>query len=326
MRPRGRLRIHFTGADLTRTQIASGPDPFWETVLSLCRLRDQAVPPPSSSWGRARERMSRSAYELLSVLVPVRGNFPDFLTPPEGLLGLEAGLEALLSTPLQRMRADLAALRRRIPAPFSTMGTRNAVVMKALAAAVREYYTVMLAPHWEVVEEVVRADQAVRRHLVHRKGVEAMLAALPSPLRWESPTLVSDYPIDKDLYLDGRGIVLIPSYFCRNAPVTLIDPVLPPVLVFPAAHSRSRSLADSGRRLAPLLGTTRAAVLRTLADGRSTTELARTLGISPSSASEHAAVLRNAGLLTSVRWGNTVVHELTPLGRALLHGIQDGRP
>lgn len=75
------------------------------------------------------------------------------------------------------------------------------------------------------------------------------------------------------------------------------------------------------RDLSALLGATRAAVLEAIADGGSTTDLALRLGISPSSASEHAAVLRGAGLTVSIRSRNQVRHRLTPLGAALL-GIE----
>jgi DNA-binding transcriptional ArsR family regulator len=58
----------------------------------------------------------------------------------------------------------------------------------------------------------------------------------------------------------------------------------------------------------------------------STTKLARTVGISISSASEHAAVLRSAGLLESERQGNTVVHRTTPVGQALIQSTRSRIP
>ncbi|WP_067543171.1 ArsR/SmtB family transcription factor [Nocardia crassostreae] len=72
------------------------------------------------------------------------------------------------------------------------------------------------------------------------------------------------------------------------------------------------------RDLSALLGRTRAAVLEAIADGGSTTLLAQRLGVSPATASEHAAVLREAGLVASIRVRNSVHHNLTPLGVALL--------
>ncbi|MFG2311523.1 winged helix-turn-helix domain-containing protein [Streptomyces sp. NPDC048566] len=48
--------------------------------------------------------------------------------------------------------------------------------------------------------------------------------------------------------------------------------------------------------------------------------LADRAGVSAATASEHAGVLRAAGLITTVRDGSRVVHALTPLGEALLGG------
>jgi DNA-binding transcriptional ArsR family regulator len=53
-------------------------------------------------------------------------------------------------------------------------------------------------------------------------------------------------------------------------------------------------------------------------DGCSTGEVARRLHISAAAASQHTTVLRNAGLLVSRRDRNSVLHTLTPLGRAML--------
>ncbi|MGH3380833.1 MAG: ArsR/SmtB family transcription factor [Actinoallomurus sp.] len=69
-----------------------------------------------------------------------------------------------------------------------------------------------------------------------------------------------------------------------------------------------------------MLGRTRAAVLQALSGRVGTTgDIARRLGISMASASEHASLLRAAGLVVSERSGNTVRHRLTSLGFDLLH-------
>ncbi|MFJ9539222.1 ArsR family transcriptional regulator [Streptomyces sp. NPDC101225] len=49
-----------------------------------------------------------------------------------------------------------------------------------------------------------------------------------------------------------------------------------------------------------------------------TTALAAALRLAPSTASRHAAVLREAGLVATRRAGNRVLHHRTILGRALL--------
>ncbi|WP_233515466.1 ArsR/SmtB family transcription factor [Marinitenerispora sediminis] len=78
----------------------------------------------------------------------------------------------------------------------------------------------------------------------------------------------------------------------------------------------------AGQALAALLGSTRAAALEAIAPGRTTGELARRLHLSPGAASHHTRVLRDAGLVVSVRDGLRIVHTLTPLGLSLLAGAE----
>jgi DNA-binding transcriptional ArsR family regulator len=103
--------------------------------------------------------------------------------------------------------------------------------------------------------------------------------------------------------------------------VTLLDPRLPPVLVYPVdpAPLPDRDRPDQ-RALGALVGNTRAAVLGAVGDGCSTSDLARRVQVSPAAASQHASILREAGLIVSTRDRNQVVHTLTPLGVALLNG------
>ena len=122
----------------------------------------------------------------------------------------------------------------------------------------------------------------------------------------------------------------MPAYFCRGAPIALRDPELPPLLVLPiplglaAAPARGATLAPDGARrgqsLVALLGRTRAAVLGAVVAGcTTTTGLAGRVGVSLASASQHATVLRNAGLITTRRIDCAVEHTPTALGVALLH-------
>jgi DNA-binding transcriptional ArsR family regulator len=90
-----------------------------------------------------------------------------------------------------------------------------------------------------------------------------------------------------------------------------------PALVYPLGRLAWTAPTAGGRQddpLAAVLGTTRARVLRALADEHTTSGLARALEISPASASTHAAALREAGLVCSRRQGQSVRHTLTDLG------------
>jgi DNA-binding MarR family transcriptional regulator len=125
-------------------------------------------------------------------------------------------------------------------------------------------------------------------------------------------------------------VVFIPSLFCPPGYpmcVAADDPDGSPIIHYPIAlDARTmRGLweppagATARSSLAALLGRTRAAVLDAVAAGPCTTsELARRAGVSVPSASEHAAVLRDADLIVTSRVGRAVLHTVTPLGASLL--------
>jgi DNA-binding transcriptional ArsR family regulator len=79
---------------------------------------------------------------------------------------------------------------------------------------------------------------------------------------------------------------------------------------------------ESARPLAALLGSTRARALRVLGERCcTTTELAQQIGVSVSSASEHAAVLREAGLIVTRRRGSSVTHVISQPGRIVIDSV-----
>jgi DNA-binding transcriptional ArsR family regulator len=151
-------------------------------------------------------------------------------------------------------------------------------------------------------------------------------------IRWRPPVLEADYPAraaqnSREIHLRGRGLTLIPSYFCRTTPVALVNQVLPPVLVYPARRW-SPPPATVHDSLVELLGRTRAETLRCIVatPGCTTTELARRTGASLANASKHAQVLRQAGLITSTRQANLMLHQATPLGTDLIRAQPPDEP
>jgi hypothetical protein len=146
------------------------------------------------------------------------------------------------------------------------------------------------------------------------------LATLPGVVSWDGQVLETRYPKRRTVDLAGRGLVLVPSYFCWGAPVTFVDPELPPVLIYPAGDTDSprASEATPPLQLVALLGRTRAHCLWSLVIPRSTSALAHAAGIGVAAASKHATVLRDAGLVRSCRHGAEVLHQVTGLGSALL--------
>ncbi|WP_079074992.1 ArsR/SmtB family transcription factor [Streptomyces atriruber] len=321
------LRIHFSSGDLARTRIAEEPDPLWETVLSLQQLREKSREPVLDGWRRRKCARGALALRMLSPLMPSRGYFPDFLTPAEGSGGLECGIDAVLTTPRRQLRRELTLLAHHNPLPSEAglLAEGETGALRRLGRALREYHASVLEPGWRDIASRIEGDRRHRTETQCRLGTEEMLRSFAPLLSWQSPVLCADYPVDRDVHLKGRGLLLVPSYFCRRTPVALLDETLWPVLVYPARPLGPDTSADPGTRLAPLLGHTRAAVLEALETPRTTSELARCAGVSVSSASEHATVLRRAGLIASTRQRHHVRHTLTQLGNHLLTGVTVGR-
>ncbi|MGY5068320.1 ArsR/SmtB family transcription factor, partial [Streptomyces griseus] len=192
--------------------------------------------------------------------------------------------------------------------------------LSRLIGALRSYHHAAVEPYWPHIRASIEADRAVRGRALLDGGADGLLGTLPPMIRWRSPVLEADYPVDRDLHLDGRGLLLQPSFFCRGTPVVYRDPSLPPVLVYPVTNPGAPVFAEPGPWLGRLVGHTRSAVLSSIGSGCTTSELARRAGVSLASASQHASVLREAGLVLTLRHGSSVLHTLTPLGGSLLRG------
>ncbi|MGW6689853.1 helix-turn-helix domain-containing protein [Streptomyces sp. NPDC054961] len=353
------LRIHFTGVDLARLRMAGRPDALWETILSFHRLRDRRDTRLFGDWRTETRSRLNGETRLLGALIPSRGYFPDFLTPVEGKYGWDVGLDALRAIRPERMRSELVLLGRSagagsgMAAAFGMPGAAGAGTasdgavprrlrdfmegatahLPRLLGELRGYHRAAVEPYWSHIQAQIEAERAARGRALLDGGADELLASLPPMLRWRAPVLECDYPVDRDVRLRGRGLLLQPSFFCRRTAVTLHDPELPPVLVYPAAAELASAQpgGEAGRpveeqrryrqrTLGKLVGHTRSVVLQAIGDGATTSELARRAGVSLASASQHAGVMREAGLVTTLRRGNSVLHTVTPLGAALLKG------
>jgi DNA-binding transcriptional ArsR family regulator len=326
------LRIHFGPEDLARTRVAATPDPLWEIALSLHRLQTQSGRRAYAGWYREARaalcghRLGTAVLGLLT-LFPRAAYFPDFLTPREAEAGLEHGLDAILNTPPARVRHEIGRLIEVTDAPSAVLDLVDQEAREKLVRVLRAYDGAIIAPYRDRMQARVDAERGRLARAFLDGGTEHMLRCLPPVARWRPPVLEADYPENRDLRLDGRGLLLIPSYFCWRTPVSLADPGLPPVLVYPVSRPEARAAADrTGAPLTALLGRTRAAMLGVVAAGATNAELARAVSVSPATATHHTTVLREAGLIESRRHANTVLHTLTPAGAALLRPHRAGPP
>jgi helix-turn-helix protein len=317
------LRIRFTSADLARVRVASEPHPLWESVLSINGLQYHNLPARYWAWRSAlseHQDMLRAAYSV----VPASGNFADFLTPTSPATDVDEHFDAIRRVPRAVVRDDLArTYPATVPTPRWAEQVYDSGRVDPVVQTLERYHHTAVRPVWSAVQTGVEQARQRLTALLLSAGVEGLLSRLHTSIRWRDPVLEADYVTDQTLDLDGRGLLIVPSYFCFGAPVTFIDGDLPPTLVLPIQPDDApvdESIGDLDV-LVRLLGPTRARFLAGLESAASTSELAHRLGVSPGSISQHAKVLRESGLITTTRFGHSVNHTLTPLGRAVLRGL-----
>lgn len=308
-----------------------GPDPLWELVNSLQMLQGRYGQAVFGQWRRLAAGALRQAglagvvRALLFPVAPHASYFPDLLTPPEAALGLAEGIDAILHTPRRRLGVEIGRLDGApgVGAWLADLAAGRADVVTELGDALHAYHRCAVEPYWNQLHVWIDSDVAMRRHTVQAGGVERLLDSFKPLMRWRYPVLeLPDHPSNRDVHLDGRGLLLVPSYFCWLHPLTIFDATLPQIVVYPVEHHpawlSSGPAQTSSAALARLLGDTRAAVLLALRNGCNTSDLAHRVGVSPAAISHHTGVLRDAGLIASRRASNTVLHTLSPLGSALL--------
>lgn len=315
------MRLHFTPADLRQITLAPGPIPLWEIVVSVHRLRLPATVGPRhrfglNGWEREVGRGLRARAGVLLDLIPPHDYLPDFLLQPS-TGDLAEGIELATRAPIAQISADLSTLaaHREAGRWSFELASDAPRARQTLARDLRRYFDSSVASRWPRIQADGLADRALRAETLLRGGVDALLATLDPQWHWQPPVLRIPFPGAWDVDLGGRGLVLVPSYFILG-PLLMEQPDGPTVLAYPIYRGEQPvSAADT---LGPLLGRTRAAVLAALRDPATTTSVAERVGVSLASASQHAAVLRNAGLVSTVRMGGAVLHTLTPLGSTLL--------
>ncbi|MEV7872477.1 winged helix-turn-helix domain-containing protein [Streptomyces sp. NPDC088124] len=328
-------RIHFTAEDLTRTRIAQAAMPMIELHAAARALQQRSQPALLDTWRRhTLSRLSPQARLALS-MVPPFGESPDFLSPMQSSTPDEE-LERVRATPRRQIIENLASVAetRTLPA-WARHLADDTDLRNDFFDGWAHLYTQLLQPYWRQITDLHASDRTLRLQQFMTGGVEHLLAqANPRWMQWSPPVLKIRTVLRTtvyDLHLEGRGIVLTPSSFLTSSAAVLDDGHARPVVTYPAGkHEALSSLTVlSPRPAAPrgttavtaLLGKTRAAVLSTIAEhpGCTTTELAALSRIAPASASEHATVLREAGLIHTTRHRNRVLHSPSSLGRALLN-------
>jgi biotin operon repressor len=306
-----------------------GVSPLFETVLSVQVLTDPSGSSLHAHWvERAKRRVGDLDLEPLRLLMrhDVHSYAPDFLNPPPSgpSAELDEELEVMVATPASRIREEVLRCYedRPVPKELDAFLTKPRTAVRALAATLRDYWELAIAPHWPRICTLLEHDILHRSQALVDGGTRALFEELDPSVRWDGAVL----RIEKEctfptVELDERGLLLLPSVFSWPRVVIVTAPPWQPTMIYPA---RGVGMLWEPERpvppdaLAKLLGSSRAAILAALDRPRSTTELARVLEISPGGVSQHLGVLRSAGLVSSRRAQRLVLYLRSEHGDELM--------
>ncbi|KAA2254034.1 winged helix-turn-helix transcriptional regulator [Solihabitans fulvus] len=315
--------VRFDANDVANIRFAISP--LWETVASLRALADPGRHVVHLPWIKTA-RTAAQGRDLAARTAPLLGltgrdgSLPAFLTPPPNcpLAEFEEELAIVLATPAARVRADLEATQ---PSSFArALAEDPERELPRLVDAVRGWWLAAIEPHWSRMRAVLEADISHRARQLAEDGLAALFDSLHPTLRWAGDRLVSTDPRSPEIELRGRGLPLTPSVYANRCVLLAGGAASSPVAIYPA---RAVGTLWEGRRtdvdgLARLLGRSRARLLGYTSSPSTTTQLAARTGLSLGAVSQHLAVLREAGLVTSSRYRREVNYTASDLGAALL--------
>ena len=312
---------------LGRTRFAFSP--LSEATLSLRLLGEPHPSHVHAPWLRTvRRRLDSVDLPLLLAVAGPGSWIPGFLVPPA-------------DTPRARIEEQLTDVTRLSPAVLAaemdqTWGARprprrlielldaGAAGPGILAEAMWDYWDLAIAPFWSRMCGVLEGDVSYRMTALVERGLFALLDDLHPEVSVQGHDLLVDKPHHADATHHASRMTLTPCVFGYPGLIVEDSEEGHFVLTYPA-HGVGRlweslDLDDqrAGHPLAALFGRTRAAILEHAAGPVSTTQLARELGQSAGSVSQHLTVLKANGLLESRRSGRSVLYWQTPLARTMI--------
>ncbi|MEV4255910.1 DUF5937 family protein [Spirillospora sp. NPDC049652] len=309
--------------------------PAWETWQAVRTLTDPRRQPFHLPWLRtARPRADRLDLRPLRALQVPAGYVPDFVSPAPRLPvpDIEDELDQVRRTSSRVVVTELTRCLegqrdRGAREQIKALLRDPAAAREKIAALLRTCWTELVRPDWPRVLAVLEDDIAFHARRIAESGLGPVLNTIHSTFSFSDGVLRIEGRYNARYDLAGSGIILRPSAFAwPDAVLTLGTAGAEPTLIYPARGVGDLWLPQSPNAtdaLARLIGRTRAALLAGLDQPATTTALARRHALSPSGASAHLTVLRDAGLLRSRRQGREVLYSRTPLGQAVLKSTPD---
>ncbi|MFI5659902.1 DUF5937 family protein [Streptomyces sp. NPDC051684] len=295
--------------------------PIHEVVSLAQLLTEPQRHPLFHSWlRRRRPRLSLADLRALTVFMADGAYRPDFLdpSPMSSEPTFAEGMDALRAAPADQTYAELVDATTGRGADIRRRLLENPDRAKSEAAdALRRLWKTVVEPEWPSMRQALRAEMLDRALQVNREGLRAVLPRLHPSAACEGDTVTVDKSVDIDVDCP-EGLILVPSLFITDRIQCTTSSHWTPAIYYPASGRYLWSTPSTPRSLDRLLGPTRARILAALTTPLQTTVVARLVNVTPPTASEHLAILRDAGLIDSSRSGRTATHELTKAGRSLL--------
>jgi DNA-binding transcriptional ArsR family regulator len=308
--------------------------PLFETigaVLLLANPGRHAINLPWWRWASAQLAAEPIQLPLLwPLLIHDRSSWPEFLAPAPSSRwpDIDTELERMRRTDHRRVRRSLhRVFGSSSPDAARDLARRPSAGLSQLADELRLVYDRVVAPHWARMRAVLDADVAYRARVLTEGGAERLFAGLHAKLHWADGVLTVDqftgtpHDSDRRVALGPGGLVLLPTILGWPYVSVKMSTSTQTALRYPARGVGalwSAPLQSAPRQLTRLLGASRARLLSALRSPATTTDLARTLGVTPSAVSQHLSVLRDSGLVARERVGREVLYLATDQGLALL--------
>jgi len=323
------IQLRLSPAVLAQTRFAYSP--LAEAAKSLYLVHSGAIHPLHRGWyDRVRGTLRRADSDLLRAVVPPGGHVAEFLFV--GATGTDTTIEDQLHLVATWPHAELLAELERAwrgagVAPAARRLLEEPDASQRVAAALDRYWQMVLAPYWPRLRAVLDADVAYRLDRLARGGIAALLSDLHPSLQLTDQAIRITSLTDGDI--DRGGLTFVPCVFVWPHLWVEIGLMGQPSLTYgargigtlwadrPTAPGREDALGD-------LLGRRRAQMLVALRLPRSTTDLARELGLTPATVSSHLSIMRRTGLVTSRRSGRRVLYQGTVLASMMVSASADG--
>ncbi|MFE6507654.1 DUF5937 family protein [Nocardioides sp. NPDC057767] len=317
------IQLRLSSAVLSRTRFAFSP--LAEAVKSLYVVHSGAIHPLHRGWyDRVRADLRRADNELLRGIVPPGGHIAEFLfvgaTSTETTI--EEQLQLVAGWPHEHLLLELERAWRGVGVtPAVRRALEDPDAPQRVAVELERYWHQVLEPHWPRLRGVLDADVAYRLDRLARGGIASLLSDLHPSLQFTDQAIRINSATDGDI--DGGGLTLVPSVFVWPRMWVELGLLGEPSLTYGARGigtlwADGPVPVDREDALGELLGRSRSEILMSLQVPRSTTDLAREIGLAAATVSSHLSVLRRTGLVTCWRSGRRVLYQRTALASAMV--------